>query len=122
MDETSSAESWKIVLSYSKTIKFIQRVACKIKLSFLGIATDALASFRGQKGLQMFGLSINSIILPICEWNQLKSNLQGVQKMCPRLCGYCGGAVGSIISNFTQLHRSSFNVEFDTLYESSRRV
>ena len=36
----------------------------------------------------------------------------------PRLCGYCGGAVDSIISNFTHLDWSSFNLEFETLYES----
>ena len=39
-------------------------------------------------------------------------------KIVPRLCGYCVGAVDSIISNFTQLHRSSFNLEFETLFES----
>ena len=44
-------------------------------------------------------------------------------KGCPeiivaRLCGYCGGAVDSIISVFTQLHRSGFNFEFETLNES----
>ena len=44
--------------------------------------------------------------------------IQGVPKFVPRLCGYCGGAVDSITSNFTQLHRSSFNFEFYTLYES----
>ena len=36
----------------------------------------------------------------------------------PRLCSYCGGAVDSIISVFTQLHRSGFNLEFETLFES----
>ena len=40
------------------------------------------------------------------------------QKIVPRLCGFCGGAVDSIISVFTQLHRSSFNLEFETLFES----
>ena len=29
-----------------------------------------------------------------------------------RLCGYCGGAVDSIVSVFVQLHRSGFNLEF----------
>ena len=32
----------------------------------------------------------------------------------PRLCGYCGGAIDSIISNFTQLDRLRFNLEFVT--------
>ena len=36
----------------------------------------------------------------------------------PRLCGCCEGAVGSIISVFTQLHRPGFNLEVDTLFES----
>ena len=36
----------------------------------------------------------------------------------PHLCGYCGGAVDSIISVFTQLHMSGFNLEFETMYES----
>ena len=41
------------------------------------------------------------------------------QKIVSRLCGYCGGAVDSIISLFTQLHRSGFNLfEFETLFES----
>ena len=31
------------------------------------------------------------------------------KKFVPCLCGNCEGAVDSIISNFTQLHRSSFN-------------
>ena len=35
-----------------------------------------------------------------------------------RLCGYCGAAIDSIISVFTQLHRSGFNLEFETLPES----
>ena len=39
---------------------------------------------------------------------------------CPKiivlhLCGYGGGAEDSMISVSTQLHRSSFNLEFDTL-------
>ena len=40
----------------------------------------------------------------------------------PCLCGYCGGAVDSIIPVFTQLHRSGFNLEFETLYESVGQV
>ena len=36
----------------------------------------------------------------------------------PRLRGYCGGVVDSIISIFTQLHRSGFNLEFETMFES----
>ena len=50
---------------------------------------------------------------------RLVLNLLGISKTCvPHLCGYCGGAVDSIISVFTQLHRSSLNLEFETLYES----
>ena len=37
---------------------------------------------------------------------------------CTRLCGYCGGAANSIISVFTQLHWSGFNLEFENLFES----
>ena len=36
----------------------------------------------------------------------------------PCLCGYCGGAVDSIISVLIQLHRSSFNLEFEIFFES----
>ena len=36
----------------------------------------------------------------------------------PRLYGYCGGAVRLVISVLTQLYRSSFNLEFETLFES----
>ena len=39
------------------------------------------------------------------------------QKIVPRSHGCCGGAVDSIISIFAQLHRPSFNLEFETLYE-----
>ena len=31
---------------------------------------------------------------------------------------YCGGAVDSVISDFTQLHRLDFNLEFKTFFES----
>ena len=37
------------------------------------------------------------------------------QKLVPGLCGCCEGAVDSIIS---QLSRSGFNLEFETLHES----
>ena len=40
------------------------------------------------------------------------------KKIVPRLCGCCEGAVDSVISLFIQLHRSSFNLEFETLFES----
>ena len=40
------------------------------------------------------------------------------KKIVPRLCGCYRGALNSIILVFTQLHRSDFNLEFATLYES----
>ena len=40
------------------------------------------------------------------------------QKIVPCLCGCCGGAVNATISAFSQLHRSGFNLEFETLFES----
>ena len=36
----------------------------------------------------------------------------------PHLCGYCGGAVDLFILISTQLHRSGFDIEFETLFES----
>ena len=36
----------------------------------------------------------------------------------PSLCSYCGGAIGSYVSVFTQLHLSGFNLEFETLFKS----
>ena len=39
-------------------------------------------------------------------------------KIVPRLRGCYGGAIDSIISVFIQLHRSGFNLEFETLFES----
>ena len=36
------------------------------------------------------------------------------RKIVPRLSGYCGRAVDSIISVFTKLDRSGFNLEFET--------
>ena len=40
----------------------------------------------------------------------------------PRLCGHCGEAVTLIISIFTYKHRSGFNLEFETLFESIWQV
>ena len=40
-----------------------------------------------------------------------------LKNVVARLCGYCGGAVDSIISFFRQLHRSSFKLNFETLFE-----
>ena len=37
----------------------------------------------------------------------------------PHLCGYFGGAVGSIISGFTELYKSGFSFEFETLLSQS---
>ena len=54
-------------------------------------------------------------------WNyghDIQAYIQGVPKNVPGLCGCCGGDINSIISSFTQLHRSGFNLEFETLYES----
>ena len=39
------------------------------------------------------------------------------QKIVVRLCGCCGGAVDSIVSVFMRLHGSSFNLEFENLFE-----
>ena len=44
------------------------------------------------------------------------------KKIVPRLFFFCGGALDSIISLFTQLHRSGFKLEFETLYESIRQL
>ena len=44
------------------------------------------------------------------------------KKILPRLYGCCEGAVNSIISDFIQLHRSGFNVEFETLYDSNQQM
>ena len=40
------------------------------------------------------------------------------KKTVSRLSSCCGGAVDSIISVYTQLHRSGFNYEFETFFES----
>ena len=50
---------------------------------------------------------------------QLESESAGCpKKIVPRLCGYCGGAVDSSISLFTHLYWSTFNLEFETFFES----
>ena len=41
-----------------------------------------------------------------------------LKNIVPRLCGYCGRALNSVFSVFTQLYRSSFNLEFETLFET----
>ena len=46
-----------------------------------------------------------------------RNHLHGRPKNSLRLCGCFGGAIDSIILISTQLHRSSFNLEFETLYE-----
>ena len=43
------------------------------------------------------------------------------QKVVPCFCGHYVGAIDSIISVFAHLHRSGFNLEFETLL-SIRRV
>ena len=48
--------------------------------------------------------------------------IQGVSKIVPFLRGCCGGAVDSVISLSRQLHRSGFNLDFETLYDSARQV
>ena len=45
------------------------------------------------------------------------NRLQGVPKQLWPVCGACGGAVDSVVSVFTQLHISSCNLEFETLFE-----
>ena len=40
------------------------------------------------------------------------------QKM-PSLCGCCGGAIDSIISDLTQLHRSGFNLSLRSFSSQS---
>ena len=45
--------------------------------------------------------------------------MYGVSQIVPHLCCYCGGAVGSIVSVFTQFYRSGFNFEFATLFSKS---
>ena len=59
-------------------------------------------------------------------WFQLKSQVKErslCHSLCPRklwpVCGYREGAVYSVISDFTQLHRSSFNLEFEIFFEHS---
>ena len=39
-------------------------------------------------------------------------------KIVACLCGCCGGAVDSIVSVFTQLLRSDFNLDFEFFFES----
>ena len=40
------------------------------------------------------------------------------RQIVPRLSDYCKGAVYSIMSDFTQLHRSGFNLGLETLFQS----
>ena len=53
------------------------------------------------------------LLLPSRLFIDQERDLQQVQ------CGYCAGAEDSVISVFTQLHRSCFNLEFETLLESN---
>ena len=53
---------------------------------------------------------------------QSKSTIGCPKIIAPRLCGYCGGVVDCIISIFTQFHRSDFNLELETLFESVGQV
>ena len=40
------------------------------------------------------------------------------QKIVPRLCCYCGGAVILIVSLFTKLQRMCFSLNFETRFSS----
>ena len=72
----------------------------------------------------MFQIKLISLMqrpLKHCRSSHLRTDmigLRGVPKNVTSLCGCCGGAVDLIILVFTQLHRSGFNLEFETLYES----
>ena len=68
--------------------------------------------------LDLHHLNLNPNCLQMPTKNSY-NNIQGVaKKIVPHLCGCSGGAVDSIISVFTQLHKSDFNLELLTLYES----
>ena len=54
----------------------------------------------------------------VTKWNSDNEMILGVQKIVPRLCCCYGGAVDSVVSIFTQLHRSGFKFVFEALYES----
>ena len=45
-----------------------------------------------------------------------RNRTHGVQKIVPRLCGYCGGAVLFIAPFSTLLHWIGFNVMFEILF------
>ena len=52
----------------------------------------------------------------LCEGSLMIYGVLQKNRVVPRSCGDCGGAVDSIFSVFAQLHRSS--LEFETLLES----
>ena len=53
---------------------------------------------------------------------QCEISLQIVKKIVPRLCGCYGEAIDSLISAFTQLHRSGVIFKFETMYEPVQQV
>ena len=62
------------------------------------------------------GIQYNTIQYNTMQCNTIQYRVS--KRIVPHLCGCCGGAVYSIISVFTQLHRLGFNLDFETLYES----
>ena len=60
---------------------------------------------------------LNSFKIRI-QYNYQSQKYRVSKKILPRLCGFCGGVVDSIILVLRQLHRLGFNLKFETLYES----
>ena len=84
------------------------------RLAPSSISSSAISLNRLGARIVLWGRHICMVTLP-CTFTSKYTMREGIM---PHLCSYCGGAVHSIISFFTQLYRSGFNLDFETVYES----
>ena len=59
------------------------------------------------------------ICFPLFSYENVVVHTECPKINVPHLCGYCGGDVDSIIAIFTLLHRSGFNLEFESFLSQS---
>ena len=104
-----------------KDDRFLSNVVTSVFLKGEGIIRSLAIikySLLSKRPLKMSRLLSNLLNFITCFKTHTIKYTECHKKNVLRECGYYGGAVDSIISVFTQLHRSGFNLEYETLRES----